>query len=191
MDHTAQYKTKLNELKSLILKLSYKEGDFTLASGQKSGFYIDLKTTTLHPAGAVLVGELAVMKLQMEGIAVEGVGGLTLGADPIATGVSVAAYGKGMIWPAFIVRKEPKAHGTSKYIEGEENLRKNSPLLVVEDVVTTGASAIKAVERLREQGYHPVAVFGIVDREQGGGAAVEKAGLRLFSLLTISDLRKK
>ena len=191
MDSQKQYEISLKTLKDLILKLSYREGDFTLASGQKSNFYIDLKSTTLHPEGAILIGELAVMRLQQKNLAVEGVGGLTLGADPIATAVSIAAFRKGLIWPAFIVRKEPKAHGTSKYLEGEENLRKNSPLLVVEDVVTTGASSIKAVERLQELGYHPVAVFGIVDREQGGGEAIEKAGLRLLSLLTISDLRKK
>lgn len=191
MDSTKLYEEKRERLRQLILKLSYREGDFTLSSGQKSSYYIDLKATTLHPEGATLLGELAVQLLLRESIAVEGVGGLTLGADPIATAVSMAAYQRGFHWPAFIVRKEPKSHGTSRYIEGEENLRKVSPLLVVEDVVTTGASSIKAVDRLHEQGYHPVAIFGIVDREQGGGAAVEKAGLRLFSLFTIRDLKSK
>src|SRR3954467_13099728 len=104
MDQPAQRQ----QLISLIRKQSYKEGDFTLASGKKSTFYIDMKATTLHPDGAYLIGELAASVLKREQIPVEGVGGLTLGADPIATAVSLAARGRGESWPAFIVRKEPK-----------------------------------------------------------------------------------
>lgn len=178
-------------LRQLILKLSYREGSFTLVSGKKSDFYIDLKATTLHPEGAALLGELSVLRVQEAGLAAEGVGGLTLGADPIATAVSLAAHRRGLFWPAFIVRKEPKAHGISRYIEGVENLRAHSPILVVEDVVTTGASSLKAVQILRDAGYHPVAILGIVDREEGGGEAIEKAGLRLIPLFTITQIRKK
>ena len=92
------------QLVRLIRKLSYREGDFTLASGKKSTFYVDLKATTLHPEGAFLIGELAFRVLEQNGIAVDAVGGLTLGADPIATAVSLAARAHGKSWPAFIVR---------------------------------------------------------------------------------------
>ena len=112
-----------NELYSLIRKLSYREGDFTLASGKKSNFYIDLKATTLHPEGAYLIGEVAVRVIRESGLKVDAVGGLTLGADPLATAISLAGRAHGVSWPAFIVRKEPKDHGTGRYIEGVENLR--------------------------------------------------------------------
>src|SRR4051812_28321077 len=137
--------TRTRELIALIRKLSYREGDFTLASGKKSTFYIDMKVTTLHPEGAHLIGELAVETLKQAGINVGGVGGLTLGADPIATAVSLAAYRHGMIWPVYIVRKEAKDHGTSKYVEGTENLKPGASLIVLEDVVTTGGSSLKAI----------------------------------------------
>src|SRR6478609_8399805 len=127
-----------SNLPKLIRQRSYREGDFTLASGKKSTFYVDLKATTLHPDGAYLVGKLAVAEAKRAGLEVQGVGGLTLGADPIATAVSLAAREAGLEWPAFIVRKEPKDHGTARYIEGVENLRPGAKLLVVEDVVTTG-----------------------------------------------------
>ncbi|MDR3608753.1 MAG: orotate phosphoribosyltransferase [Oligoflexia bacterium] len=178
-----------NQLIELIRKHSYREGDFTLASGQKSSFYIDLKATTLHPDGAWHIGELAVDLLKREEIEVDGVGGLTLGADPIATAVSLAARARGIIWPAFIVRKEPKGHGTSRYIEGTENLKPGARLIVIEDVVTTGGSSIKAIERLREAGYNPVATLTVVDRQQGGAEAIMKLGLKFFALATIQDIR--
>jgi orotate phosphoribosyltransferase len=174
---------------SLIKKLSYREGDFTLASGQKSTFYIDLKVTTLHPEGARLIGEHVVDLLEQEQLRIDGVGGLTLGADPIATAVSLAGLAHGKKWPAYIVRKEPKEHGTSRYIEGTENLSPGARLLVVEDVTTTGGSSFKAIDRLREAGYKPVAVLTIVDREQGAADLIQKAGLRFLALTTISQIR--
>ncbi|MGE4106179.1 MAG: orotate phosphoribosyltransferase [Bacteriovoracia bacterium] len=184
--NTSHLKSQLIEL---IRRRSYREGDFTLASGQKSTFYIDLKPTTLHPEGAYLLGQLAVARVQELGLPVEAVGGLTLGADPIATAVSLAAREAGLEWPAFIVRKEAKAHGTSKFIEGTENLREGMPVLVLEDVVTTGGSSVKAIERLREAGYRPTAVLTIVDREQGGAEKFRELGLQLIALATISEVR--
>lgn len=177
------------ELIKLVRNLSYREGDFTLVSGQKSGFYIDLKATTLHPDGAYWLGRLAVQVMRESEVLVDAVGGLTLGADPIATAVSLAAREAGLRWPAFIVRKEPKGHGTSRFIEGTENLRPGARCLVVEDVVTTGGSSLKAIERLREAGYQPVAVMTIVDREQGGRETFERAGVQFIPLLTIGDVR--
>ncbi len=191
MDRTAspQHLVRLIEL---IREKSYREGDFTLASGKKSKFYIDLKPTTLSSEGAFLIGELAVELILSEGLEVEAVGGMTLGADPLATAVSLATRGRlGSGVPAYIVRKEPKDHGTARFIEGVENLRSGAKLLVLEDVVTTGGSSLKAIERLREAGYEPTSVLTIVDREQGGREAFEKAGVRFFSLIKISQLKSQ
>lgn len=177
------------ELFRLIKKLSYREGDFTLASGKKSSFYIDLKATTLHPEGAYLIGEVAVQVIREAGLQVDAVGGLTLGADPLATAISLAARAHGVIWPAFIVRKEAKDHGTARYIEGVENMKPGARVLVLEDVVTTGGSSQKAIERLREAGYNPVAVLTVVDRQQGGAEMLEKQGLKFLSLARLEDIR--
>ncbi len=180
--------TQLFRLLNLVRAVSYREGDFVLASGKRSSFYIDVKTTSLHPEGASLVGKLAVAKLLEAGYEFGGVGGLTLGADPIATAVSLAALEAGKFWPAFIVRKEPKEHGTGKYVEGADNLKKDLPLLVLEDVVTTGGSSLKAIERLRAEGYQPTVVLTIVDREEGGREALTKAGVEFHALLTLGQV---
>jgi orotate phosphoribosyltransferase len=184
MDQKSQY-----ELIRIIRKLSYREGDFTLSSGKKSKFYIDLKATTLHPDGAYCIGEVAVDRVLELKLPVQGVGGLTLGADPLATAISLAARKRGLLWPAFIVRKEPKKHGTSQYIEGTENLPKGASVLVLEDVVTTGGSSLIAIERLREAGFKPLSVLTVVDRQEGGEEALRKAGLSLVSLATLSQIQ--
>jgi orotate phosphoribosyltransferase len=173
----------------LIKKLSYREGDFTLASGKKSSFYIDLKATTLHPDGAYLIGEVAFQAILASGLSIDAVGGLTLGADPLATAISLAARSHGVIWPAFIVRKESKDHGTGRYIEGIENMRPGASVLVLEDVVTTGGSSQKAIDRLVEAGFNPVATLTIVDRQQGGEELLTKQGLRFLKLATLEDIR--
>jgi orotate phosphoribosyltransferase len=184
------------QLIDLILAKSYREGDFTLSSGQKSSFYIDLKAATLSARGAQLIGELSIATLREAGLLnfAAGVGGLTLGADPIATAVSLASLGRaggeeGI--PAFIVRKEPKGHGTGRFIEGLENLPKNSGLIIVEDVSTTGKSAMQAVEKVRDAGFHVLGVLTVVDREQGAREFFEKHGLRFVSLVRLSDLRSR
>jgi orotate phosphoribosyltransferase len=177
------------ELCRLIKKLSYREGDFTLASGKKSNFYVDLKATTLHPEGAYLIGEVAFRVIQQSGLKVEAVGGLTLGADPLATAISLAARAHGVIWPAFIVRKEPKDHGTGRYIEGIENLRPGASVLVLEDVVTTGGSSQKAIDRLIEAGFSPVATLTVVDRQQGGEELLTQQGLKFLKLATLDEVR--
>ncbi len=177
------------KLAQLVKRLSYREGDFTLASGQKSSFYIDVKTATLHPECAKIIGKVAVQVLTQNQVRVEGVGGLTLGADPIGTAVSLAAFDQGLHWPAFIVRKEIKGHGTLKWIEGEQNLKPGASLVVLEDVVTTGGSSAFALEKLKDAGFKVEAILTIVDREQGGRAALESKGIRLFSMLTLNDVR--
>lgn len=177
----------------LIRERSYREGDFTLVSGKKSKFYIDMKATTLSPEGAFLIGRLAYEVLhrryKSSDFSIGGVGGLTLGADPIATAVSLAAYGQGVDWPAYIVRKEAKGHGTGRYVEGHENLKPGAKVIVLEDVVTTGGSSIKAIERLRAEGYDPIAVLTVVDREEGGETAFKVAGIEFIRLVSISELR--
>ena len=115
---------------------------------------------------------------------------MTLGADPLATAVSLAAHARRLHWPAYIVRKEPKDHGTGRYIEGIENLSPGASLVVIEDVVTTGGSSLKAIERLREAGYKPSVVLTVVDREQGGAEAFAQAGVRLLSLATLTEVQK-
>jgi orotate phosphoribosyltransferase len=177
-------------LLSVIRERSYREGDFTLASGKKSKFYVDLKATTLHPDGAYLIGEVAVDLLLESGMKIQGVGGLTLGADPIATTISLSARAAGIIWPAYIVRKESKDHGTGKYIEGAENLPAGAELIVLEDVVTTGGSSIIAIERLREAGYKPTAVLTVVDREEGGAEKIAALGLKFMRLATLREIQE-
>ncbi len=106
----------------------------------------------------------------------------------MATALSLAARAHGVSWPAFIVRKEPKDHGTGRYIEGTENLPARARVLVLEDVVTTGGSSIKAIERLREAGYDPVATLAVVDREQGGADAIRATGMKFFALATLKEV---
>ena len=176
-------------LLALILGRSYREVDFTLSSGQKSRFYIDLKPTILHPEGARALGALAVNWMEQEGLSFDGVGGLTLGADPVVMAISLAALEAGRVIPATMIRKEPKKHGTSRFIEGVENFRSGDSFLVVEDVVTTGASAIKAIEILESEGFRPTHVFSIVDRESGGRERFEQMGLKFHALFTLSELQ--
>ena len=177
-------------LLKIILEKSYREGDFTLSSGLKSSFYIDLKPTLLHPESAELIGALCTEWIKEEKLNFHGVGGLTLGADPIVMAVTLCAYREGIIMPATMIRKEPKKHGTSRYIEGVENFKAGDTFLVVEDVVTTGGSAKKAVEILRAEGYQPTHVFSLVDREAGGAEEFKKLGVHFHSLYTLTELKE-
>jgi orotate phosphoribosyltransferase len=173
-----------DELMRIIRELSYEEREVTLASGRKSNFYFDGKQTTLHARGGLLVGKAFWQEVKQFPGPVHGVGGLTLGADPIATAASIAAQLDGREVAAFIIRKEPKGHGTGQWLEGRKNLPRGSRVVIVEDVTTTGGSSMKAVERAREEGLEVVGIVTLVDREEGAREAIEGAGLPLRAVFT-------
>lgn len=181
----------LSRLHDLLLDLlcdrAYREGDFLLSSGQRSTYYINGKQVTLHPQGAVAVGRLLAARLPQS---ITAVAGLTLGADPIVTAVSVVAAYEGRQLTPLIVRKEAKGHGTQAYIEGPE-LPAGTAIAVLEDVVTTGGSALKAVARLRDAGYVVDRVVALVDRQQGGAELYAQEGLIFDALYRISDLQQR
>ncbi len=175
------------ELLALIRELSYERRRMVLASGRESDFYVDGKQTALHPRGALLIGRLMWERLPAFG-AVDAVGGMTLGADPLATAVSLVSELEGRGIPAFIVRKEPKGHGTRSWIEGGRNLSPGARVVVLEDVVTTGGSSLRAIERIEGEGYRVLGVLALVDREEGGREAIEARGYRFEALFTRSDI---
>ncbi len=179
--------TEKERLKKIIIELSYEKRNVTLASGRQSDFYFDGKQTTLHPEGGYLTGKLFFDAIKdVEGV--EGVGGLTLGADPIATATSVVSFLEGKPVPGFIIRKEPKGHGTGAWLEGRKNLKPGARVVIVEDVVTSGGSSIKAIKRAEEEGLVVLGVVTLVDREEGGRENIEKEGYWLRSIFTKSDI---
>lgn len=154
-------------LKQLLREHSLMFGDFTLVSGRKSKFYFDSKKTTLLPEGAYLVAAEVLDMLKSHEIEADAIGGMTLGADPVVCPVAALSHLAGRPLRAFIVRKEAKGHGTGNQIEG--NLAPGSRVVIVDDVVTTGGSTLRAIEAAEDAGLHVVAVLCIVDREEGGG----------------------
>ncbi|MEZ4475648.1 MAG: phosphoribosyltransferase family protein [bacterium] len=152
---------------------------------------MDCKQTALHPAGAAALGErlLALVEaIEAEaGELADGVGGMTLGADPLATAVSLAAWRRGRTLPAFIVRKTPKAHGTEAYVEGRASLPAAARVILLEDVVTSGGSTLQAAARVRGEGMEPFGVACIVDRQAGGMQRLAEDGLRARALFTRAD----
>lgn len=174
-------------LLDLFCQLAYKEGDFVLSSGQSSSYYINGKQVTLHPQGALAVGRLLLSHLPTD---TDAVAGLTLGADPIVSAVSVVSAYENRPIPALIVRKESKGHGTMAYIEGP-SLPAGAKVVVLEDVVTTGQSAMKAVERLREAGYSVEQVIALVDRQQGGAELYQSVALKFEAVFTIQEIQER
>lgn len=172
-------------LLDLLCQLAYKEGDFVLSSGQQSSYYINCKPVTLHPQGSLAIGRLLLALLPQQ---TQAVAGLTLGADPIVSAVSVVSAYENQPVFALIVRKEAKGHGTQAYIEGP-SLPPGAGVVVLEDVVTTGQSAMKAVKRLQDAGYQVNHIIALVDRQQGGRELYEAEGLKFQSLFTIDQLK--
>ena len=184
---TTYLTTLRQKLLDLFCQLAYQEGDFVLSSGQHSSYYINGKQVTLHPQGALAMARLLLPMLPED---TQAVAGLTLGADPIVSAVSVVSVYENRPIPALIIRKETKGHWTMAYIEGP-SLHQGAKVVVLEDVVTTGQSALKAVERLQAAGYTVDRVISLIDRLQGGGALYESAGLQFEALFTIQDLQKR
>jgi orotate phosphoribosyltransferase len=163
----------------LLVEKAYLEGDFVLTSGKHSDHYFDCKRVTLDAEGLAVASELLVEKLRTAGIGT--IGGLTIGADPIVAGVVALSWRLGYPVQGFIVRKEPKKHGTSKWIEG--SVGPGAHVAIVDDVVTSGGSIIKAVNSARIEGLEPVIAYAIVDREEGGAENIEREGQLPFEAL--------
>jgi orotate phosphoribosyltransferase len=176
-----------NRLLELLTELAYEKRKVKLSSGKESDFYIDTKQASLTAEGHYLVGRLVLAEIRAHFAGAQAVGGMTMGADPIASAVSLTSWLQASPLPAFYVRKEPKAHGTAQWIEGKKGLPSPAQVVVVEDVVTTGASTLKAIERSRQEGLHVLGVVALVDRQEGGREAVEAAGVPLRSLFVRSD----
>jgi orotate phosphoribosyltransferase len=171
----SSYDVQRARLLELVRALSFERRAVTLSSGKASDFYVDSKQSVLSAEGHFLVGQLFLALIEKHAPEAEAVGGLTMGADPLASAVATLSFLAGRPRHAFYVRKEPKGHGTQKWIEGEKLLRAGMPVVIVEDVITTGASTLKAIERARLHDLKVVHVLALVDRqEEGGRAAVEK-----------------
>src|ERR1043165_3633853 len=171
--------------RELLRSLAFAEREVTLSSGLKSNFYIDCKQVSLDAEGAYLIGELFHAVIEEVAPKAVAVGGLTLGADPLATATSIYSFQAGKPRSAFIVRKEPKGHGTGQWIESTK-LPEGAPVVILEDVVTTGAASLKAIERARAAGFNVLHAVAIVDRLEGGREAVEKE-CKLTTLFTRRD----
>ena len=174
------------ELLELLKKYAYKKGEFTLSSGRKTDHYINCKPVTLTGRGLTLSSAILLSAVEED---CKAVGGLTLGADPLVSGIAVISALERATMDALIVRKEPKGHGTGAWIEGPE-LPEGTKVTVIEDVITTGGSAIQAVKRLRDAGYKVDRVVSIVDRQENGEAdtAMKLAELELVSLFSLEDI---
>jgi orotate phosphoribosyltransferase len=184
---TTDLVTLRQQLLDLLCQLAYQEGDFVLSSGQRSSYYINGKYVTLHPQGALAIGRIILSLLPSD---TQAVAGLTLGADPIVTAVSVVSVYENRPVTALIIRKEAKGYGTKAYIEGP-SLPEGSNIVVLEDVVTTGQSAMKAVERLTDAGYTVNQIISLVDRKQGGAEFYQSAGLKFEAIYTIEDIQER
>jgi orotate phosphoribosyltransferase len=173
-------------LLELLVERSLSLGEFTLASGARSSYYIDARRTTMSAEGQFLVGTVALEALRREGISPAWVGGLTMGADPISYCIAHRSWMEGTPCDAFSVRKQAKEHGSGRRIEG--GLPADAQVVVIEDTLTSGRSALEAVEAVREHGARILAVLTLVDREAGGGERIHQAGLPLIRLFTASEI---
>jgi orotate phosphoribosyltransferase len=175
-----------NALLDVIREHSLRTGRFVLASGKTSSNYLDCRVTTLHPLGAFLTARLILHTIREKKLKVDAIGGLTLGADPIVAAVAAVSAVEDTPLPAFIVRKDVKGHGTRRQIEGW-NGPAGSPVLVADDVCTSGGSILEACDKVEAAGYVVAATMCVVDREEGGTEAV--AGrYPFYPLFTLKDL---
>ena len=179
-----------SQLKSILLDKSVRTGEFTLASGKTSDLYIDCRVTAMDPTGATLIGKLGwetvKEKIAELGIEAQSIGGMTLGADPISLAVGMTSASEEKPLQAFTVRKEPKGHGKGKQIEG--NFTEGDTIVIVDDVITTGGSTLKAADVLEASGAKIAFALVLVDREEGGREAIEARGIPVVSLFSRSTL---
>ena len=176
------------ELIRILRDKSYEKKKVILKSGRESDFYVDGRQTTLHARGALLIGELIADRLLADDPPVDGVGGMTLGADPIATAVSVVTATRERPIHAFLVRKQAKGHGMARQVEGLANLPRGSRVCMVEDTTTTGGSTLTAIEAAREAGLDVVRVITLVDRQEGAAENLATHGHTLEALVTREEL---
>ena len=173
-------------LRTLLLARSVRHGDFVLASGLRSSYYIDARPSTMSAEGQALIGRLGLAVIRARGWEPTAVGGLTMGADPVAYAIAGASVAQPPTVDAFSVRKEPKDHGIGRQIEG--NFAAGASVVVVEDVLTSGGSALRAAEAVRRAGGVVLGVLVVVDREQGGAERLVRAGIEVVSLTTTTKL---
>src|SRR5688572_32975088 len=170
----------------LLAQRSVRRGRFTLASDRESRHYVDARLTTMSPEGLAVIGPLALEAIRERQWGVDAVGGLTLGADPIAYATALASVQSPPLVRAFTVRKEAKQHGTGRLIEGP--MREGDRVVVIEDVITTGGSALRAAEAIQRAGATISGILALVDREEGGRAVLEAQGFSVICLATLSEL---
>jgi orotate phosphoribosyltransferase len=163
-----------------------RRGDFILASGRRSSVYVDARRTTMSGAGQIVIGDLGLARLTARGWHPAAVGGLTLGADPVAYAIAAAAHRTGVAIDAFTVRKQPKQHGTAGRVEG--CFAPGNAVVIVEDVITSGQSALEAIRAVETEGARVLGVLAVVDRQEGGRVALEHAGYSVEALVSAADL---
>lgn len=181
--------TARDRLLDLFVERSFRLGDFMLASGRKSDFYIDCRVTTMHAEGQVLLGQVGCDALATAGWVPDVIGGLTMGADPIAYSMAGESFRRGRPMHAFSVRKRVKRHGTGRRIEG--CFESGARVLVVEDVITTGGSALQACEAVKEEQGTIIGVLAAVDRQEGGSDTIRQAGFEVVSLFGVDEFRTR
>jgi orotate phosphoribosyltransferase len=174
------------ELAQLVSELAVVHGKVTLSSGIEADYYVDLRRATLHHKAAVLVGKVMLDLISEAGLSPDAVGGLTMGADPVATAMLHQASARGMSLDAFVVRKEAKKHGMARQVEGPDISGKK--VVILEDTSTTGGSPLAAAKAAQEAGATVLAIATVVDRDTGARAAIESAGYAYYSALSLSDL---
>jgi orotate phosphoribosyltransferase len=177
----------LERLRRLLLERSVRRGDFVLASGQRSSYYIDCRQTTMSAEGQGLIGRLGLRAIMEKGWRPRAVGGLTMGADPVAYAIAGESLGTDLVMDAFSVRKEAKGHGTGRVIEGCFTV--GDEVVIVEDVITTGGSAQRAIEAVTLAGGVVLGVLAVVDRGEGGRARLEGEGREVAALVEAAELR--
>jgi len=175
------------ELKNLLIEKSVKHGSFVLASGKHSDIYVDARLTTMSPEGMLVIGPLGLLAIADRGWRPRSIGGLTMGADPVTFAISHTSALQGSPVRAFSVRKEAKTHGTGNRIEGP--FQKGDSVVVIEDVITTGKSALQAIDAIEESGGKILGVLAVVDRQDGGREAIGARGYDVVALTNITDLK--